>query len=136
MLSALLSLYIAFFSLFGAMTVTADQSQNDQKRVASEYLSENMYSDFENTADEKTVAVAAGVNDLALSCKSAILIETSTGAVLYEHNADEVRAPASITKIMTLLLVMEAIEDSKLSLDDTIVTCPHARRNSGSQKWM
>lgn len=136
MLSALLSMCIAFFSLFGAMTVTADQSQNDQKRVASEYLSENMYSDFENTADEKTVAVAAGVNDLALSCKSAILIEASTGAVLYEHNADEVRAPASITKIMTLLLVMEAIEDSKLSLDDTIVTGPHARSKGGSQIWL
>ena len=52
MLSALLSLYIAFFSLFGAMTVTADQSQNDQKRVASEYLSENMYSDFEEYYNE------------------------------------------------------------------------------------
>ena len=127
---------IAFFSLFGAMTVTADQSQNEQKRVADEYLSENMYSDFENTADEKTVAVAAGVNDLALSCKSAILIEGSTGAVLYEHNADEVRAPASITKIMTLLLVMEAIEDSKLSLDDTVVTSPHARSKGGSQIWL
>lgn len=135
-LSAALSLCIAFFSLFGIVTASADENENDQKRVASEYLSENMYSDFENTADEKTVAVAAGVTDLALSCKSAILIESSTGTVLYEHNADEVRAPASITKIMTLLLVMEAIEDSRLSLSDTVVTSAHARGKGGSQIWL
>ena len=46
-------------------------------------------------------------------CKSAILIEATTGKVLFEQNADEALPPASVTKVMTLLLVMEAIENNK-----------------------
>ena len=56
--------------------------------------------------------------DLAVSAKSALLIEADTGTVLYEKNADNAASPASVTKIMTLLLVMEAIDSGVLSLDD------------------
>ena len=55
--------------------------------------------------------------DLTESAKSAILIEASTGEVLYEKNADEALAPASMTKMMTLLLTMEAIEKGKKLLE-------------------
>ena len=69
-------------------------------------------------------------------CKSAILIEAKTGKVLFEQNADEALPPASVTKIMTLLIVMEAIEEGKLSLDDTVTASAHACSMGGSQIYL
>ena len=74
--------------------------------------------------------------DLGLDCKSAILMEASTGKVLYEQNADEALPPASVTKVMTLLLVMEAIEDGKIRLDDMVTTSAHAASMGGSQIFL
>ncbi len=74
--------------------------------------------------------------DLVLECKSAILIEANTGKVLYEQNADEALPPASVTKVMTLLLVMEAIEQGKISLTDTVSTSRHAAEMGGSQIFL
>lgn len=71
-----------------------------------------------------------------IPAKSAILIEQSTGQVLCEMNADEQMPPASITKIMTLLLVMEAVESGRLSLDETVTCSPHANSMGGSQIWL
>ena len=74
--------------------------------------------------------------DLSLECKSAILMEVTTGAILYEQNADEALPPASVTKVMTLLLVMEAIEEGKISLSDTVRTSAHAASMGGSQIFL
>ncbi len=71
-----------------------------------------------------------------LSCKSAVLMEASSGQVLYSQNADAPLPPASVTKVMTLLLIMEAIEAGKLSLDDTIVASAHAASMGGSQIYL
>ena len=59
-------------------------------------------------------------NTLAPNAKSAILIEASTGEILYEFNSHEKLAPASMTKMMSLLLVMEAIDSNVIKLDDMI----------------
>ncbi len=75
-------------------------------------------------------------DSLALDCKSAVLIEANTGRVLYEQNPDEALPPASVTKVMTLLLVMEAIEDGKLKLDDMISASAHAASMGGSQIYL
>ncbi|MBQ9780369.1 MAG: D-alanyl-D-alanine carboxypeptidase [Clostridia bacterium] len=74
--------------------------------------------------------------DLGLNCKSAVLMEASTGEVLYQHNPTEAMPPASVTKIMTLLLVMEAIEAGKLSMDDLITASAHAASMGGSQIYL
>ena len=79
---------------------------------------------------------AAESTDMQLDCKSAILMDAKTGAVLFEQNADEALPPASVTKIMTLLLVMEAIEAGKIKLDDTVVTSSHAASMGGSQIYL
>ncbi len=71
-----------------------------------------------------------------ISAPSAILIERSTGTVLYESNADERLAPASVTKIMTLLLVMEAIESGKIAWGDTVTTSAAAAAKGGSQVYL
>ena len=73
---------------------------------------------------------------LDLECKSAILLEANTGTVLYEKNADESLPPASVTKIMTLLLVMEAIEDGKVKYQDMVRASANACSMGGSQIYL
>ena len=63
---------------------------------------------------------------IAIAAPSAILMEKVTGQVLYEKNADERMLPASVTKIMTLLLIVEDIEAGKLSLEDTVTASARA----------
>jgi D-alanyl-D-alanine carboxypeptidase (penicillin-binding protein 5/6) len=70
---------------------------------------------------------------LAENAKSAIMIEASTGKVIYEKNADEKLAPASMTKIMTMLLVIENIENGRLKWDDYITVSANASGMGGSQ---
>ncbi len=68
--------------------------------------------------------------------KSMILVEAATGAVLYEMNADEPLPPASVTKVMTLLLVMEAIDSGKISLSDDVTVSQNAASMGGSQIYL
>lgn len=82
------------------------------------------------------VPSAQGEDALKLDCRSAILMEASTGEVLYEMNADEALPPASVTKVMTLLLVMESIEDGRISLDETVTASEHACSMGGSQIYL
>ncbi len=81
-----------------------------------------------------TTAVDAAPGDLP--CRSAILMDATTGQVLFEQNPDEALPPASVTKIMTLLLVMEAIDSGKLALTDTVSVSAHAASMGGSQVYL
>ncbi len=78
------------------------------------------------------------VNSMAVSLTSpsAILMEASTGTVLFEKNPDEVRSPASITKIMTLLLTFEALEKGRIKLEDEVTTSAYAKSMGGSQVFL
>lgn len=67
---------------------------------------------------------------------SAILVEAHTGEVIYEKNPDEVRSPASITKIMTMLLAFEAIDEGKVALTDEVYTSSYAASMGGSQVFL
>lgn len=71
--------------------------------------------------------------DVDIKSPSAILMEAESGQVIYEKNCDTAMAPASVTKVMTLLLTFEAIDDGKFSLDDTVVVSDHAASMGGSQ---
>lgn len=71
-----------------------------------------------------------------IDAPSAILIDAATGTVLYEKNADERLPPASVTKIMTLLLVMEALEQGKIGWNDTVVASEAASAKGGSQVYL
>lgn len=75
-------------------------------------------------------------NFLNLTCGGAILIEQSTGTVLYEHNSHEQLRPASVTKVMTVLLIMEALDNGTLSLTDQIPCSENASSMGGSQIWL
>ena len=71
-----------------------------------------------------------------LDCKSAILVEASTGRTLYEKNADQPLSPASVTKIMTVLLVCEALDSGKVSLTDKVPVSDNASKMGGSQVYL
>lgn len=73
---------------------------------------------------------------LAPLCKSCILMEVSTGGILYERNADERLSPASITKIMTLLLIFDALDNGSISLQDEVVTSAYAQSMTGSKVFL
>ncbi len=68
--------------------------------------------------------------------ESAILVETSTGKVLYEKDADTKRPPASMTKIMSIILIMDAINNGNLSLDDNVIVSENASSMGGSQVYL
>lgn len=75
-------------------------------------------------------------NFLNLTCGSAILIEQSTGKILYEHNSHEQLRPASVTKVMTVLLIMDSLNNGTLSLTDQIPCSENASSMGGSQIWL
>ena len=82
------------------------------------------------------VQTAPSTTAVALASPSAILMEASTGTVLFEKNPDEIRSPASITKIMTLILTFEAIEKGRIKLEDEVSTSAYAKSMGGSQVFL
>ncbi len=82
------------------------------------------------------LAVPAHAAPAQVSAPSAILMEKTTGKVLYEQDAAVQYEPASVTKVMTLLLVMEAIDSGSLSWDDMVTASTHAISMGGSQVWL
>lgn len=73
---------------------------------------------------------------ITVAAPSVILVESSTGQVIYEQNASERRSPASITKIMTLLLTFEKLQEGKIKLEDEVITSQHASSMGGSQVFL
>ena len=80
-------------------------------------------------------AGAAGA-ELDVAGKSALLMDAATGKVLYEKNAHEKLSPASVTKVMTLLLIMEAIDSGKIGWNDTVTASESAAAKGGSQIFL
>lgn len=80
--------------------------------------------------------VAVQAAELDISAPSAILMDVATGTVLYEKNADEKLEPASVTKVMTLLLVMEALDSGKIGWDDMVTASDAAAAKGGSQIYL
>lgn len=113
-----ISMLLAVFIIFaGAMTAAGE------KLVTPEELGQ--------------IKKAADIDQsLTITAKSAILTERSTGTVLFEHDADKQMPPASITKVMTLLLVFEAMDAGKFTMETKIVASEHACSMGGSQIWL
>ena len=75
-------------------------------------------------------------NLLELTSASGILIDQKTGNILYSHNIHDQLSPASVTKIMSMLLILEAIDSGQISLDDRVPVSENARSMGGSQIWL
>lgn len=76
------------------------------------------------------------MTDLQLESKAAILMEASTGEILYEYNSHEQLRPASVTKVMTILIIMEALDNGEITLEDKVPCSENARKMGGSQIWL
>lgn len=81
-------------------------------------------------------AVPADASELVIPAPSAILIERETGTVLYEKDADRKLEPASVTKVMTILLIAEAIDAGEIGFDDTVIVSARAASMGGSQVYL
>lgn len=82
------------------------------------------------------ITVCAGAVDMDIEAKSALLMDAATGTVLYEQNSHEALAPASVTKVMTMLLIMEAIDSGRIGWDDTVTASEEAAAKGGSQIYL
>ena len=80
--------------------------------------------------------VPVSAADLQVPAKSAVLMDVATGQLLYEQDAHTPLAPASVTKVMTMLLIMEAIDDRRISWNDTVTTSETAAAKGGSQIYL
>ena len=83
-----------------------------------------------------SLPLGAGAATLAEAGKSAVLMDVTTGTVLYENNSHEPLAPASVTKVMTMLLIMEAVDSGKTALTDTVTASENAAAKGGSQIYL
>ena len=75
-------------------------------------------------------------NFLGITSGSAILLEQNSGTILYEYNSHEQLRPASVTKVMTILLIMEALDSGRISLADSVSCSSKASKMGGSQIWL
>ena len=98
--------------------------------------SNNSLESSTNTTEIATNSEVTNSNTLNLESGSAILIEQSTGQVLYSHNIHEQLRPASVTKVMSILLIMEALDNGKISLTDSVPCSETASSMGGSQIWL
>ena len=82
------------------------------------------------------LTVPVGAVDMDIPAKSAVLMDVTTGTILYEQDAHTPLAPASVTKVMTMLLIMEAINSGRIKWDDTVTTSEAAAAKGGSQVYL
>lgn len=113
----IISLLICIMIVFNYVTITATASGDES---------------YDDAVDMDS-SIAENANSLEINAKSAVLMDAETGMVLYTKNATEALAPASVTKIMTLLLVAEAIDKDMISLDDKVLVSANAASMGGSQ---
>ena len=126
-------IFLIIFSLsFPSLAIDASSyvwsSTIDDSLLANSNLSSQNSNTEINNTDEN--------NSLNLECGSAILIEQKTGQILYSHNIHEQLRPASVTKVMSILLIMEAISNQKISLTDSVPCSENAASMGGSQIWL
>ena len=114
-------------------------AEEEEKTATEETVEETAEEAAEGTAEEEgsTEETAEDAQEgTQVSAPSAILMEASTGTVLYEKDADTARPPASVTKVMTMLLIFEAIERGDISLEDEVTTSEYAASMGGSQVFL
>lgn len=125
----ILKRFLSFLIIF-ALVLTFNVSAGTAVTVSSEASLEDI-----DMPLAETTSAAIG-QTLDIKAKSAVLLEPNTGKILYEMNMDEKLPPASITKIMSLLLVMEAIDRKDISLETVVTASEHACSMGGSQIWL
>ncbi len=140
-----LSLVVAFCILFSGIftrnvNVMATENEEEKKNSTQTQEETNTQQSQEDTIEIKdttgnnTEKIESG--SINLTAPSAVLIEGSTGTILYEKDKDKERMIASVTKVMTMLLILEALDAGKISLEDNVTVSAHAASMGGSQVYL
>lgn len=122
-----LLLFIYFFPIVSYSEDTAYVWSNQSEKLKTVETSASILNETSDTITNNSLNLEAG---------SACLIEQSTGLVIYDHNMHEKLRPASVTKVMSLLLIMEALDSGRISLTDKIPCTEDAANMGGSQIWL
>ena len=117
---------ICFVLLFTSMIPFTVVQATDESAYVWSSITEPVTAEVSTSTD----------NSLNLESGSAVLMEQTTGQVLYEHNPHEQLRPASVTKVMSILLIMEAIDSGRISFTDKVSCSENARSMGGSQIWL
>lgn len=132
-------LFICLFIILSFFTTTCLAQNFDYIWSTSAETSANVTTNTTSSNEqniEETNSEVSDDNFLNLDCGSAILIEQTTGQVLYAYNIHEKLHPASVTKIMSILLIMESLDNGKISLTDKVPCSENAASMGGSQIWL
>jgi D-alanyl-D-alanine carboxypeptidase (penicillin-binding protein 5/6) len=137
----LFCLILLLFSLFSALPVSAAPEQSPSKKTKAQPPSEKQTGTQQppakrGKADASHSGSATDISPGQINARSAILMEVSTGAVLFEQNADEQIEPASFTKIATLYMVFEALQQGRIHLNDEVWVSEGAWRTGGSKMFV
>lgn len=121
-LASLIGLMMILTCLYAPVAVYAD-NEEEQQNTQDETTEENAGEEQNESAVE-------------ITAPSAVLMESSTGTVIFEKDADTARPPASVTKVMTMLLIFDALADGSISLDDEVTVSEYAASMGGSQVFL
>ena len=136
----IISLLLVFLILLSCITPCFAENTTYVWSNSASKISENTEteSSITSTNEEKNIPTSSSdsSNSLNLESTSAILIEQTTGQILYEHNSHEQLRPASVTKVMSILLIMEALDSGKISLSDQVPCSENSASMGGSQIWL
>ena len=131
--SFVLSIILLLSCLYIHVDVLAEEEQDQitEQEQSSEEQSQTTV--HEQAESENAEQLQSGVE---VAAPSVILMEASTGTVIYEKDADTARPPASVTKVMTMLLIFDALEEGSISLEDEVTTSEYAASMGGSQVFL
>ena len=132
--SFILSMVLLLSCLYIPVDVMAEEEQGESS--AQEQTAEE---GTEKTAEQEQAEAEDGEQTqpaVEISAPSAVLMEASTGTVIFEKDSDTARPPASVTKIMTMLLIFDALEEGSIGLDDEVTTSEYAASMGGSQVFL
>jgi D-alanyl-D-alanine carboxypeptidase (penicillin-binding protein 5/6) len=137
MIAILLAALFLFsaISSFGAVAAPSVNTAPADGESAPAFLVENDNEAVDAAIFEEGTPVSTTA-ELQISAPSAILMEKETGKVIFEKSPDEKMEPASVTKVMTILLIVEAIEAGKIKMDDMVTTSAYAASMGGSQIFL
>ncbi len=139
LVSVMLCLAVLAVCLFFPVCITSAEGENgengqEMQQDGTERTGESESAEQSGGTEESGAAQAG--EGVQIAAPSAILMEASTGQVIFQKDAQMRRSPASITKIMTLLLIFDHLKAGKIHLDDAVTTSAHAKSMGGSQVFL
>lgn len=125
-------------SIYAAFTQPSGNNTAEEEPTPENTSSQSTDSDSQEPEPPTAKSPSAGAPsaDLAVSAPSVVLMEASTGQVIYEKEPHASLHPASITKIMTMILIFDALEEGKIALEDTVTVSEYAASMGGSQVFL